>query len=435
VCDQSRVKIAEKSRRIGISWADAAESALTASRSPSDGGSDCLYLGYNKEMSETYINDVADWAKQFQVAASEVQQSIITDEDKDILVFRVRFASGHKVAALSSKPNNLRSRKGRIVLDELAFHDHPEELLKAAMATLVWGGRVAIISTHNSTQNKFYEICDDIKTGKLNYSLHRTTIDDAIREGLYKRICQVQGIQWLPALEGEWRSQLFADYGVTADEELLCIPGNWSGTRAFNHFDRHIHTRAIDFNRSLPLHLSFDFNRSPATCAIGQVEGLTVNILDEIYLLNSDTFALGRAARLICQSLSPYLIYIHGDASGRAMTANSQQSNWDIISNALSGLPLNWQVPTCNPPIADTLNAANSLLYQGRVVIDSRCKELIKDLETCKLDANGKLDKKSDPLRAQIGDGFRYLCFDLFPLQSSNARGAIVGGAIAKVKF
>ncbi|WP_237172075.1 hypothetical protein [Pandoraea norimbergensis] len=60
--------------------------------------------------------------------------------------------------ALTSRPSNLRGRQGTIVIDEAAFHDQLSELLKAALAMLIWGGRVRVISTHNGTDNAFNEL-------------------------------------------------------------------------------------------------------------------------------------------------------------------------------------------------------------------------------------------------------------------------------------
>jgi hypothetical protein len=230
ISDRSRLKLSEKSRRIGLSWADALESALTAAASKEDGGMDCYYLGFNYAMAEQYIQDVAHWARGLNLLAEEVGQEVLKDEDKDILVYRVKFATGFKVMALSSRPTNLRSRKGRIILDEFAFHEQPDELLKAAFATLVWGGKLSIISTHNGIASKFYELCEGARAGDNDWSLHRSTIDDALSEGLYKRICQVQGIQWNQNLEDAWRSQLFKDYGTGAAEELMCVPAESTNT-------------------------------------------------------------------------------------------------------------------------------------------------------------------------------------------------------------
>jgi predicted phage terminase large subunit-like protein len=218
--DKSQVKVSVKSRRIGLSWADAYESVLTAA----SGECDCYYVGYNQVMAEQYISDCAEWAGKIGAEYEPQGVKIISDPDKDILIFRIRFASGCKISALSSKPTNLRAKKGRFVLDEYAFHPNPEELLKAGLAALMWGGRVAIISTHNGTSNAFNQLVERCKSGELTYSLHETNLDDALAEGLYQQICKVQEVKWSQQKQDGWRSQLFRDYGRSADEELLAIP-------------------------------------------------------------------------------------------------------------------------------------------------------------------------------------------------------------------
>lgn len=175
-------------------------------------------------MAEQFIEDVAWWAKAYQLAASTIEQEVLHDDDKDILVYRVRFASGYKVQALSSKPSNLRAKKGDITIDEFAFHEQPDELLKAALATLMWGYSVEVISTHNGVDNPFNQLCRDIRDGKLDYSLHQVTLDDAIADGLYKRICLVNNWRWSEESQIVWREQLYRDYGIGADEELGCMP-------------------------------------------------------------------------------------------------------------------------------------------------------------------------------------------------------------------
>ncbi|EHJ46346.1 portal protein [Solidesulfovibrio carbinoliphilus subsp. oakridgensis] len=228
--DKSPVKFCEKSRRIGLSYGDAAESATLAGLKKSDGGMNTFYISYNKEMTETYIKDVAEWAKRLNLAASEFEEVVLEDEDKDVLAYRVRFASGHAVIALSGKPKNLRSKQGRIVIDEAAFCEDLEELLKAAIALTMWGGSVEVISTHNGETNSFNNYILDIRAGKLPYSLHRVTLDDALAQGLYRRICKVRGMIWSPEAEAEWRASLVEFYGDGADEELFCVPSQGSGT-------------------------------------------------------------------------------------------------------------------------------------------------------------------------------------------------------------
>lgn len=175
-------------------------------------------------MTEQYVLDVAFWAKAFNAATAPIEQYVLHDEDEDILVYRVRFASGHKVVALSSNPSNLRAKKGNVVIDEAAFHPNLKELLKAAMATLMWGFEVRVISTHNGVNNDFNHLCEDIRSGKLDYSLHTVTLASAMADGLFKRICLVNGEEWTVEKEFAWYAQLYRDYGIGADEELGCIP-------------------------------------------------------------------------------------------------------------------------------------------------------------------------------------------------------------------
>ena len=228
IADQSPVKVWDKSRRIGASWGEAADDSLYAA---SEEGDDVHYIGYNREMAREFIDDCAFWARNYQLAASEIGETVFRDEDaeRDILVYRIRFASGHEINALSSRPSNLRGRHGRVVIDEAAFHHDLPGLLKAAMALLMWGGSVRIISTHNGDDNPFNELLFDVRAGKLPYSLHHTTIDDAIDEGLYRRICLKLGREWSAPGEREWRAELFQNYGDDADEELLCIPAQGGG--------------------------------------------------------------------------------------------------------------------------------------------------------------------------------------------------------------
>lgn len=228
VRDKSKLKIAEKSRRIGLTWAEAADDSLHASSSE---GSDVWYLGYSKDMAAEFINDCGKWVGHYNLAASEMEEVLVEDGDPDkaILAYRIKFSSGYRITALSSRPANLRGKQGRVVIDEAAFHDDLPGLLKAAIALLMWGGDVRVISTHFGDDNTFNDLIGEIKSGKKKYSLHRITIDDALKDGLYKRICQVLKRDWSEKSEAEWRQEMIDFYGDDADEELFCVPSQGSG--------------------------------------------------------------------------------------------------------------------------------------------------------------------------------------------------------------
>ncbi|WP_422395213.1 hypothetical protein [Pectobacterium brasiliense] len=232
IADESPLKIAQKSRRTGITWAEAADASLTAAKAKSAGGTNHFYVGSNKEMAREFIDAAAMWAKAYDLAAEDVREEVLVDDDKDILTFVIYFASGFKVQALSSNPSNLRGMQGNVTIDEAAFHERLAEVLKAALALTMWGAKVRLISTHNGTENLFNELIQDSLAGKKRYSVHTITLDDACLDGLYKRICQVKRMVWSQEAEDQWKADLLRDTATQDDalEEYYCVPKNGGGT-------------------------------------------------------------------------------------------------------------------------------------------------------------------------------------------------------------
>ncbi len=228
--EKADVAVCEKGRRIGLSWGDGAERVIHAA----EGAGNIYYMSYNKDMTETYIDDCAEWARKFNHACSEVLEEVELVDEREIRKFRIDFESGKSIVALPGNPRVLRS-KGKpgdiVIIDEAAFCDDLEELIKAAIACTNWGGKVRIISTHNGDDNPFNELVHDIRAGKRAYSLHRITLDDAIACGLVRRICTVKGDDWYDGYAADWRAAQVSKYrnSEDADEELFCVPRHGGG--------------------------------------------------------------------------------------------------------------------------------------------------------------------------------------------------------------
>jgi phage FluMu gp28-like protein len=234
--DASPVRLCEKGRRIGFSWgALAAEAALAAASQERAGGMDQFYMGYNMAMAAEFIGDCAFFARAYKLACSAIDVGITTDiiddERRDIVTYKIRFASGFKIEALSSAPHNWRSRQGHARIDEAAFHQDLAEVVKGALAFRMWGGRIDIVSTHNGEDNQFMAYIKEIMAGKLPWSLHKVTFSDALREGFYRRVCLVKGLPWGQDTEEAYRESIYADYPTPEDsaEELDCVPKRGSG--------------------------------------------------------------------------------------------------------------------------------------------------------------------------------------------------------------
>lgn len=228
------VLIIEKSRRIGETWALAAVAVLRASKAKAAGGMDAIYISYSQDMTREFIDACAMWAKAFAIAASAVDEHVFEDkkdgeDTRSIQAFRLRFDSGFEILGLSSAPRSLRGKQGLVIIDEAAFVDNLAELLKAALALLMWGGQVVICSTHNGTDNPFNGLVQDKLAGRNNYHHMRIDFDQALADGLFKRISLVKGQVWTAEAESQWRTEIVGYYGDAADEELFCVPAMGTG--------------------------------------------------------------------------------------------------------------------------------------------------------------------------------------------------------------
>lgn len=233
IADQAQLKIAEKSRRIGLTWGEAADDVLIAA---SDSGSNVFYISATQDMAREYIEACAMWSRAYNLAASEVSEGIFSDEGKDgearnIKTYEVTFpSSGHRIVALSSRPANLRGKQGVIVIDEAAFAPDLAGLLKAALAMLMWGDKVRIISTHDGVENRFKQLIDEVRAGKRgDATVHTISFARAVADGLYRRVCLRKGIEWTQAGEDKWVAATRAFYGDDAAEELDVIPSQSGG--------------------------------------------------------------------------------------------------------------------------------------------------------------------------------------------------------------
>lgn len=228
VADGSQLKIAEKSRRIGLTWGEAADDALIAA---SEAGSNVFYISATQDMAIEYIEACAMWARVYDLAASQIEEGILEDGDKEIKTYKIDFPKSKKrIVALSSRPANLRGKQGVVVIDEAAFAADLAGLIKAAMAMLMWGDKVRIISTHDGDDNPFNELIEDVRAGKRGGAVHRFTFAEAVADGLFRRVCLRKNKPWSQEAEEAWVADVRKFYAEDADEELDVIPSRGGGT-------------------------------------------------------------------------------------------------------------------------------------------------------------------------------------------------------------
>lgn len=228
VNDHAQVKVCSKGRRIGITFAEASDNVLHAA----EGRGNIYYQNPSKELTKEYIETCQDWAASFEEIVDSIDEQIVEEDGREKTLYTMRFASGKRISAITSSASQFRGKgkPGDIgIIDEAAFHRDLAALLKAALAFTIWGGKVRIISTHNGADNPFNILCEDARTGRKPYSFHQTTFDEALADGLAKRICDVTGRAWSPEAGRKWADGIRAIYKDNEDEELNCIPSTGAG--------------------------------------------------------------------------------------------------------------------------------------------------------------------------------------------------------------
>lgn len=95
--------------------------------------------------------------------------------------FEAELQNGSRIISLPASPDTVRGFSGNVFLDEFAFHKDSREIWRAMYPTVTRGYKVRVTSTPNGKQNMFYDLWS---SPDGNASRHRTTIHDAVADGL-----------------------------------------------------------------------------------------------------------------------------------------------------------------------------------------------------------------------------------------------------------
>jgi len=218
--DRPPVKIWEKSRRIGATYVQSYEDVEDC---VSKAVPDVWFSSADASAAEEYILYCEHWAKLFNVAAKNLGMEIL-DEKKNVLTYSIDFpVLGRRIIALTSNPKSFRSKGGKVVLDEFAWHEDQEKMWAAASPCTTWGFPLRLMSTHNGAGTVFNEFVTDIREGKSDWSLHRTPIQLAVAEGLADKITRRaltddERAVWLETLRRKCRK------ANTWEQEYCCNP-------------------------------------------------------------------------------------------------------------------------------------------------------------------------------------------------------------------
>lgn len=186
IMDDSRLKLMEKSRQIGLSWSTA---YACNERTSLQGARHDQWVSSRDDLqARLFIEDCKHWAKIMNMAAKDLGE-VMLDEKNRISAYVLEFTSGKRIHSMSSNPDAQAGKRGGRVLDEFALHPDPRKLWSIAYPGITWGGNMEVISTHRGSHNFFNQLIREARESNnpKNISLHRVTLQDALDQGfLYK---------------------------------------------------------------------------------------------------------------------------------------------------------------------------------------------------------------------------------------------------------
>lgn len=227
--DYARIKLMEKSRQIGMSWAGAY--GLVRRKARKGERYDAWASSTDEAQAKLFLEDCKTFTGLIDEPAQDMGEQIIDAKEK-VSAFVLRFANGIRINSMSSNPNAQAGKRGCRFLDEFALHRDPRFLYSIAYPGITWGGQLEIVSTHRGSGNFFNELVREIKEkgNPKGISLHTVTLQDALEQGfLYK-------LQEKLPVDDPRQDMDEADYydfirAGTADEESFqqeycCVPAD-----------------------------------------------------------------------------------------------------------------------------------------------------------------------------------------------------------------
>lgn len=191
--DKARFKCGLWSRQIGKDFTTSAEAVadcLTRERTS------WMIAAPSERQSFETLEKCKEWAEGFRLAVTDQLEE--RDAPQALLKSgTIVFGNGSRIIAVPGRPDTVRGFSANLLLTEFGFFDDPDATWKAVLPSItnpLRGGQkiVRVISTPNGKTGqgaRLFRIVDENLLNpregrKTPWSVHKVTIEDAVREGL-----------------------------------------------------------------------------------------------------------------------------------------------------------------------------------------------------------------------------------------------------------
>lgn len=239
--NEARFRAWEKSIRVGATYEKAFE-AVRDRLIPGKGN--YLHTSVSQQVAQAFLDDCEFWLGCYQAAGAIVARNenewvepLVDDNDKPILdgagkqinvrrkAFEWVFDTHQKLTVFSSNPDTMRGFGGSVGIDEIAFHLRMLAMMKAAGGRAMWGYPVSMWSSHNGEDSEWNLFLQRERQlgDKSMWSIQRTTLLDAIEDGLVEKINKTRGLSLTREQFIEQTKALLGSVEAYL-EECLCEP-------------------------------------------------------------------------------------------------------------------------------------------------------------------------------------------------------------------
>jgi phage FluMu gp28-like protein len=240
--DKARFKCGIWSRQTGKDFSAAAEMVADCDQRPR---TTWMIAAPSERQSVETLAKCREWSEAFSVAIAE----LLEERDAPNALLKsgtIVYPNGSRIIAVPGKPDTVRGFSANVLLTEFAFFEDPEATWRAIYPSIsnpLRGGEkvLRVISTPNGKSGagaRFFKIVDEnllnpVPGRKTVWTVHRVTIEDAVREGLpFDLETMRAGIDDETAWAQEYMCEFLDSANVLLPYDLIALAESASASEA-----------------------------------------------------------------------------------------------------------------------------------------------------------------------------------------------------------
>jgi len=226
-----------------------------------------------------------------------------------------------------------------------------------------------------------------------------------------------------PYLPDGFVESLYANYDPNlVASYILGEFTNLANVTVYHPFDRDVHWTDITIEREDRLFVGLDLNVNACFCMFIVRRGDEFHVVDEAAPKDTPAVVKYLQETYPGHLADGNLVVIPDAASRQRTTTNASESDLSLLKKG--GFVVKTQ--SANPAIEDRVNCINVLLLANRLKVSTRCKYLLKAMETQAYSKTGKPEKGIGGINDISGppDSLGYAIHYLSPLRRWSAGGS-----------